>query len=655
MKKITYSFFASLFTILICNIRSFAQLSVRESAWKAAAGTTATEQVALRFGVDTLRVENTQIKSGINAIAFIQRHDTLTFYQSKGGNILCGDSVNYQLQWQRNGERMLLRPISGLCGEKNLPWASIKSFQRIHDDGSPLGNWSYLDLTDDSVPGISLYKAYALLKGRPSKKVVVAVIDGGVDIGHEDLAPIIWTNPGEVPGNGVDDDHNGYIDDLHGWNFRGVKDSATPLHDPFEDTRIYASWKDKYDAADPQQLNDKEKKEWTLYTKARKHYLEKIAELHAIDTCLNDTARFLAQLQAFAEGMTDKFFTTQNVRDLPAKDSFSVAVKRMLLYYSASFGALSIADMVSYFDNSLRQPGVISFVHDYVRQEMMYDYNLAYHSRKENGENPIDPEDRFYGSPIVKEKSLLIHGTKVSSIIAGQRQNGKGIDGIADNVLILPIAAVPQGDERDKDIANAIRYAVANGARIINMSFTKQFSPQKMLVDQAVRFAESKGVLLFRAAGNDSNDTDTAAYYPSAVYDNGKKAENLIIVGNSSASYNERLINYQSNYGATTVDLFAPGTDILVATPDDQYEFDFGTSFASPCAAGVAALLFSYFPSLTVSQVKDILLKSAFKPTLMVKRPDSNVKVPFNSLSVSGGIVNAYSAVKMAITITSKK
>lgn len=649
MNKITYSRLMCIAIILLCRFQSFSQLSVSGSAWKAALKSPAPAQVILHFGDDTLRVENTQTKEFLKAAAFIQRNDTLTIYLPKGGMNPCGDSVNYQLRWEHNGEQLLLRPIGDHCGDGRLGLATVQPFQLIHDNGSPRGDWSYLDLADDSVPGISLYKAYALLKGRPSQKVVVAVIDDGVDLTHEDLAPIIWTNPREIPGNGIDDDHNGYTDDCHGWNFRGAKDGTTPQTDQLEETRIYASWKKKYDAVDPEQLNETEKKERVLYMKAKNQYLEELAELSAIETCLNDTARFIGQLQAFGAVMKNELFVTGAITALPANDSFALAVKRLLLFFHTSFANAPFTDAMANATVYFRQPGVIPFGHQYVQHLLAYAYNTEYNARKEAGDNPADPEERFYGSPIITITAQRSHGTGVASIIAAQRQNGKGIDGVADNVLIMPIAAVPEGDERDKDIANAIRYAASNGARVINMSFAKRFSPQKRVVDEAIRFAESKGVLLFHGAGNDSNDNDTAVYYPSAVYDNGKKAGNLIVVGNSTSSYNENLPAFDSDYGAATVDLFAPGNDILLAVPGNQYTFNHGTSFASPCAAGVAALLFSYFPALTAAQVKDILLQSASKPKMMVKRPDSDIKVPFSSLCVSGGIVNAYAAVKMAL------
>jgi cell wall-associated protease len=649
MKKTIISLLA------ICTIQASAQLPVNGSKWK---GTD--QQVILQFDKDTLRMTNTQTGSLIIAASYTQQNDTLALHWLTTNPYINIKSTSYQLCWQYNGEKLSLKPAATLAAVPSAARAaalattpnllSPEPFQRLHDDGSPRGNWSYLDLADDSVPGISLYKAYGLLKGRPSKKVIVAVIDGGVDITHEDLVNIIFTNPGETPANGIDDDHNGYIDDVHGWNFRGSKDGTTPLHDQREETRIYVALQAKYDHANPQHLNEKEKKEWALYTKAKNLYLKHLAESKATVTCLKDSARTIAELKWFASKSKDTILTPERVDHFPIRDTFSLAVQRFMQFMRPYIPRLPFSTIITVVAQFYQQPeAVAGFLND-AEVKLAYDYNMQYNGRNATGEDPNTPEQRSYGYPINTNTATLFHGTMVSSIIAGQHDNGKGIDGVADNVLIMPVAAIPMGDERDKDVANAIRYAVANGARIINMSFVKYFSPQKPLVDDAIRYAGSKGVLLFRAASNEANDIDTIDSYPSPRYDNGEKAGNLIVVGNSTEQFNEHLPATNSNFGAKTVDLFAPGWNILMATTGNQYTIEEGTSFASPCVAGVAALLWSYFPDLTAAQVKDILLRSVYKPNLMVVRPGSAQLVPFSSLSVSGGIVNAYNAVKLAAT-----
>ncbi|MEO8110521.1 MAG: S8 family peptidase [Ginsengibacter sp.] len=432
-------------------------------------------------------------------------------------------------------------------------------------------DWLVLDPKTDSIAGISLYKAYELLKVRTSKTVIVAVIDNGVDITHEDLKNIIWTNKKEIPGNGIDDDHNGYIDDVHGWNFRGTKDGTVIENEHSGSTQFYLAWRNKFENNDSALLSSEDKKELKIYESARRDYFEK----------LND------------------------------KDSLAI----------------------------------------------QFAYNSNYNSSNLIANDSAIAGNRYYGSPYIKLSPNLTHGTHVAGIIAAQRNNSKGIDGIADNVLIMPILATTAGgDERDKDIANAIRYAVDNGAKIINMSFSKLYSPNKKLVDEAVRYAETKNVLIIHAAGNDGVDIDIAAnyHYPIAIYANGKKADNFITVGWSRPLFDYRLAHPYGDYGKLNVDLFAPGSDIFSTIPGSGYDYKSGSSMSTPVVAGVAALLLSYFPSLSVKQLKDILLKSSFKPDQMVNKPQTKIQVSFRSLSISGGIVNAYSAIKMAIAVTKK-
>ena len=236
--------------------------------------------------------------------------------------------------------------------------------------------------------------------------------------------------------------------------------------------------------------------------------------------------------------------------------------------------------------------------------------------------------------------------------IAANRNNDIGTNGIADNVLIMPIVASTQvGDERDKDVANAIHYAVDNGALIINISFSKIYSTDKNLVDEAIQYAEKKRVLIIHCAGNDGVDIDSFYnyHYPIAIYKKGKKASNFITVGWNRPLFDYRLAHPNSGYGKKNVDLFAPGSDIYTTSPNNEYDFRAGSSMSTPCVTGVAALLLSYFPELSTQQVKTILLQSVFKSNQMVNKPGTKLQVPFNSLSVSGGIVNAYNAVEMAI------
>jgi subtilisin family serine protease len=434
-------------------------------------------------------------------------------------------------------------------------------------------DWLTLDPTTDSVAGISLAKAYQLLEGRKSETVIVAVIDNGVDIAHEDLKNIIWTNKKEVPNNGIDDDRNGYIDDLHGWNFRGAKDGTIIENEQAGATQIYVAWRNKYEKADTNRLSQDEKREQAIFNKAKKEYFDKVNN---------------------------------------SKDSF----------------------------------------------EIKFSFNANYNSWKLIANDSENPGGSHYGSPLFKLTANLSHGTHVAGIIASQRNNEKGIDGIANDVLIMPIIATTAvGDERDKDVANAIHYAVNNGAKVINLSFSKVFSPDKKRLDEAIRFAEKRNVLIIHCAGNDGVNIDLADnyHYPIGIYNNGDKATNFITVGWNRPLFDYRLAHPYSDYGKLNVDLFAPGSDIFSTVPNNSYDFKSGSSMSTPCVAGVAALLLSYFPSLSPIQVKDILLKSTYKPNQLVNRPKTKIQVPFDNLSVSGGILNAYEAIRYAITATSKR
>jgi cell wall-associated protease len=293
---------------------------------------------------------------------------------------------------------------------------------------------------------------------------------------------------------------------------------------------------------------------------------------------------------------------------------------------------------------------------DYFGVIVNYGYNLEFDSRKIVGDNYSDVYEKNYGNNDVKGPDPN-HGSHVAGIIAASRNNNLGIKGIADHVKIMSVRAVPNsGDERDKDVANAIIYAVDNGAKIINMSFGKGFSPEKEAVDKAVKYAEQNGVLLVHAAGNDGKDSDVNKNFPERFYLNSKEAKNWVEVGASSWGTGQDFVADFSNYGKKSVSFFAPGVEIYSTTPDNTYKNESGTSMASPSTAGVAAILMSYFPEFTAAEIKDILIGSARKfDHLKVKEPGGKQEVEFNELSLSGGLINAYEAVKMAQTLRSQR
>ena len=508
-------------------------------------------------------------------------------------------------------------------------------------------NWSHLDPTKDSIAGISLNRAYELLKGRTSQPVIVGIIDSGVDIEHEDLKDIIWKNPKETPDNNADDDKNGYTDDLTGWNFMGAKDGTTYTTDQEEVTQIYVLWNDKYDNANPKKLKGRAVEEYAIYQKAKDRFLKGYRANQAKRLAVSDSARFFAALDNLKPQLAGKPFEISSINNLkPSSDSTELAVKTVLgEVFTEQFRSFDI--MFGLLKRAFPR------LQEALMAETAKSFNLDNQGRKAVGDNPADPNEKFYGSPklnLAGSEELAMHGTHVAGIVGAKRGNNLGADGIADNVRIMTIAVVPSnGDERDKDVANGIRYAVDNGAKVLNMSFGKRYSPFKPQVDAAIRYAEERDVLIVHASGNNAENYDSIPAYPRPDYEDGQTARNFMTVGNSTARLNENLPARSSNYGIKTVDLFAPGTDIESTIPRNNYAAFTGTSMAAPCVAGVAALLRSYFPNLTAVQVKDILMKSVYKPELSVIRPSSKQQVPFSSLSISGGIVNAAGAVKMAL------
>ncbi len=491
--------------------------------------------------------------------------------------------------------------------------------------------------------------------------MIVAVIDSGVDTLHEDLKDILWVNTKEIPGNGIDDDHNGYVDDIHGWNFIGGKDGRNVRDDSQEEARVYYAFKDKFDRAnlDTASLSADDKDNYRMWVKARKTVMGDGSD-NSLDPVMLHRAleASIRSDSVLEQAMGKPEFTGNDLDTFQTRTSESKSAKAFFLYL---FKANKIMDMTNK-----------AFLSDFTEQVEQEEKKEA---AKENApkdyrkeivkDNESDFSDRSYGNNDIMGGDHM-HGTHVSGIIAAGRNNGKGI-GIDDNVRIMMIRAVPNGDEHDKDIALAIRYAVDNGARVINMSFGKNLSPQKTWVDSAVKYAEAKGVLLIHAAGNDNADVDTTDNFPNPHFKHSTyTASNWITVGASSDPLAEPgFESYTasfSNYGKEDVDVFAPGTRIYSTLPGDsavrsgRYGNLQGTSMAAPVVTGVAALLLEFYPTLTPQQVKYCIEKSVVAPPAKVKKPGTeNELVNLSDISRSGGIVNAYEALKLASTLTSKK
>jgi len=530
--------------------------------------------------------------------------------------------------------------------------------QAIIDTTAVPKDWFLRDPEIDKVQGLSVEKAYStLLKDKPSRTIIVAVIDSGVDFEHEDLKDVMWVNQKEIPGNGIDEDKNGYIDDVYGWNFIGGK-NGNVKQDTYELTREYVRLRGKYETIEEKKVAKKDKAEYEYWKVINDRYTKYKAES---ETNYKSCTEQLSQYKVFYQNLSDAITlvkTTYNIEVISASmlDTLKSSDPKMrfakyiltIIYENEGPDAKpeALAEELKYI---LEHNGEVC---DNYKTAMDYGYNPDFDSRSIVGDNYAVLSETGYGNSDVKG-SVPVHGTHVAGIIAANRKNDIGIKGIADNVKIMALRAVPNGDERDKDIANAIRYAVDNGAHIVNMSFGKDYSPQKEYVDQAVKYAEQKNVLLIHAAGNDNDDNDSKPSYPNRFYKDGKEAKNWIEVGASSWEADESLMAEFSNYGKKSVDFFAPGVEIFSTTPNNSYKEQNGTSMASPAVTGVAALLMSYFPDLTAIQVKDILRESTRKfDNLNVLKPGSTTeKVSLKELSISGGLVNAYEAVKLAISI----
>lgn len=509
-------------------------------------------------------------------------------------------------------------------------------------------NWYRLDKSETGYNGISLGKAYEFLQNKhlKSKRVTVAVIDSGIDTLHEDLKSALWTNPKEIPGNGKDDDKNGYIDDIHGWNFIGGKDGKNVKEDSYEGTRVYHSLKTIWEGkeVDTAKLSAADKKSYAVFQKAKDKVVGDVnpAELSFIKSLLPG---FKAGDSVLRKELSKEEYSGNDLQNHTTTDANAKKTKGFILQLCKANNSYDITNqqLLDELNGQLRKADAATVPPPTYRKDIVKD-------------DETNINDRNYGNNDLMA-STPFHGTHCSGIIGAVRNNEKGIDGIADNVSIIMVRAVPDGDEHDKDIANAIRYAVDNGAQIISMSFGKDFSPQKQWVDEAFRYAEKKGVLLVHAAGNDAKNIDTADNFPNPVFIDGKgRANNVITVGASGDSSNGGYTASFSNYGKNEVDVFAPGVKIYSTIPGgNTYGNASGTSMACPVVAGIAALVLEYYPNLTAQELKMIIEKSVVLSNEKVKKPGTDDLVSLSDLCRTGGFANAYEAIKLADEISAKK
>jgi subtilisin family serine protease len=511
--------------------------------------------------------------------------------------------------------------------------------------------WYLRDPQLDKTPGTGTTRAYAeLLKGRVPTAVIVAVIDSGIDTAHVDLKPILWRNPGEIPGNGIDDDKNGYIDDVHGWNFLGGKDGRNISVETLEVTRVVGKLGPRFAGKTSAQIKAADKADYAMYLRAKKAYDAKRKELTSGLAQADQMTGPLTQMtDALKEKLNVTRLDTATMRQAAAQVS-DAEIKALLtsLYQNMKQGGIADTDaLLAELNSELKDQ----------REQLDYSLNPKFNARADIvKDNPDDVTQRNYGNNDVTGPDAL-HGTHVAGIIAAVRTNDIGVQGIAGApVRVMSVRAVPNGDERDKDVANAIRYAVDNGAQIINMSFGKEFSPQRPAVEAAYKYAASKNVLLVHAAGNEDDNLDVDPHYPASFYLDGSVPPNLLTVGASGPTDDENLPASFSNYSKRQVDVFAPGVGIYSTLPGNKYGPESGTSMASPVTAGVAAVLKSYYPSLTAVDLKRIIRQSAQVHHTLVLIPGENgKKADFSTLSATGGIVDLYAALQLAAQLEGAK
>lgn len=499
-----------------------------------------------------------------------------------------------------------------------------------------------LNWYNGSGSGMKTEKAYKKLKKKKSTTVIVAVIDSGIDIEHEDLKGKIWTNTKEIAGNGIDDDNNGYIDDIHGWNFLGNPNGENQNYARLEKTRIYANLRDKYERMDPNEVADADIQEYELYKKVslevrkdKEEYEQYIQQMEQIPMIMGMVPGMVSN----AIGKSD--YTLKDLEAWKPEDEQMKQIKGLAI-------AMKTGELTE---------EVIKEQSESIQHMLDYNLNVSYDDRQFIGDNPDDLNDVKYGNNDVEGPDAL-HGTHVGGIIGAIRGNGLGGDGVAENVLLMSVRAVPNGDEADKDIALAIRYAVDNGASVINMSFGKGYSVHQKAVFEALQYADSKGVLLVHAAGNDAEDIDFKANFPTPMYEfQEKKLDMFITIGASTRFPKEKLVASFSNYGKENVDIFAPGFEIYNSVPQSDYKKLQGTSMAAPMVAGVAAMLKSYFPTLTMLEIKEAIFTSAtsYAGTQQVKPGTTDEKVDFATLSVTGKVVDVLAAVKVCMAMEKAK
>lgn len=528
--------------------------------------------------------------------------------------------------------------------QKNNNFPIVKTFQKSDFSDKKLANWHLKDAEIDSIPGISLSKAYDLVNGKKSNEVIVAVVDAAFDLEHEDLKGKFWVNHDEILNN-IDDDNNGFIDDLNGWNFIGNSEGSLPIYENYEFVRIVRFY-NAFFANEKNIVDTSVNSKYATYLKAKKYWEEKIADVE--------------QTITLGKPLIEKYHNgLKSISKYIENDSFDIAKLD-------SIGKIR-PDLKSQIDD-VKLPLLYDMNITDLEQDLEFEkrllsiyYNLDYDERKEIGDDPNDINDSIYGNNLVQGlRDTISHGTMVSGLIAANRNNGIGIDGIVENVKILPVIVAVNGQAHDKDISLGIKYAVDKGADIINISINKKFSLHKEWVFDAIKYANEKDVLIIVAAGNDITDLDIEKdHYPNDTdYYSPEISDNFILVGGTSHSKKDNFFYKNSNYGQETVDIMGPAESINTTINKNKYEIVSGTSFSAPIVSGVAALIKSYYPELNAKEIKEIILNLGISIDTSIELDNDSEpekSLPFYKLSKSGKIINAYNAMLMAKEFKKRK
>lgn len=512
-----------------------------------------------------------------------------------------------------------------------------------------LMTWYHKDFATTNVYGVNTQNAYKYLesKGLKPKTVVVGVLDSGVEVDHPGLLKNMWRNPNEVPGNNKDDDNNGYVDDIYGWNFIGGKNGDTDV-DNMEVTRVVKKYQPIFESSNSAQNKANQTaraEEFAMYMKAKETFTVKSTEAKQAYQTYSRIQQMIPSMTAMLNG---KPLTPENVAAIkPASQEQAIGLQVLSQVANDPTMKGKSPDEVGKLLGAQIKEAV-----DYYGLQANKQYNLNFDPRAETvGDNYEDYSQKNYGNNHYEGPDAK-HGTHVAGIIAGVPQGNNPQYGVAYRVAkIMTVRAVPDGDERDKDVANAIRYAVDNGAKVLNMSFGKPVSPGKKYVWDAFKYAESKGVLMVKAAGNENENIADHVYFPTnytTATDAAPFVKNMIVVG-ASTNNNEFLRASFSNYNQKLVNVFAPGEKIYSTVPDGKYEYLQGTSMASPVVAGAAAVLLAYMPNLTPVQVIESLVKSSNKSEVNAMI-DSNTNNRFDLISEAGGVIDLRKAAEYAYT-----